>query len=399
MANKDYPLSLLGNSVEVKDHVREILEFAAREIMESEALAACNAEYGSRSEGRENRRNGYRDRLWDTRAGAIDLRVPKLRQGSYFPSFLEPRRTAEKALMAVIQEAYLQGVSTRAVDDLVRALGATGVSRSEVSRLVSEIDERVNAFLGRPLEGHYKHVWPDATYLKVRENHRVPSKAVVIAIGLNSEGKREVLGMDVGYAETEEFWTSFLRSLTDRGLRGVELVTSDAHSGLKAAIEQCLGGQWQRCRVHFMRNLLASVSKGQKGLVAATVRTAFEQPTQAQAKTQWRQIADTLRENFPRVSQLMDEAEEDVLAYMAYPPGIWSMIASTNGLERLNREVKRRCDTVQIFPNVQSVVRLVGAILMEQHDEWQVTKRQMTKESLGQPSTKSDALIARGAGG
>jgi len=399
MADKDYPLSLLGNSVEVKDHVREILEFAVQQVMEFETLSACRAEYGSRSESRENRRNGYRDRLWDTRLGAIDLRIPKLRQGSYFPSFLEPRRTAEKALMAVIQEAYLQGVSTRAVDDLVRSLGATGVSRSEVSRLVSEIDERVNAFLDRPLEGPYKHVWLDATYLKVRENHRVPSKAVVIAIGLNKDGKREVLGMDVGYAETEEFWSSFLRSLTDRGLRGVELVTSDAHSGLKAAIDQCLGGHWQRCRVHFMRNLLASVPRGQKGLVAASVRTAFEQPTQADAKARWRDVADGLRNGFPRVSELMDDAEEDALAYMAYPSGLWSMIASNNGLERLNREIKRRCDTVQIFPNTGSVVRLVGAILMEQHDEWQVTKRQMTKESLGQPSTKSDALLARGAGG
>jgi len=399
MANKDYPLSPLGNSVEMRDSVREILDFAAHQLMELETMAICRAEYGSRSESRENRRNGYRERLWDTRVGAIDLSIPRLREGSYFPSFLEPRRTSEKALMAVIQEAYLQGVSTRAVDNLVRSLGATGVSRSEVSRLVSEIDERVNAFLDRPLEGQYKHVWLDATYLKVRENHRVPSKAVVIAIGLNKDGKREILGMDVGYAETEEFWASFLRSLTDRGLRGVELVTSDAHSGLKAAIAGCLDGQWQRCRVHFMRNVLASVSKGQKGLVAATIRTAFEQPSQPEAKAQWRQIADALRGNFPRVSDLMDEAEEDVLAYMAYPSGIWPMIASTNGLERLNREVKRRCDTVQIFPNVDSVVRLVGAILMEQHDEWQVAKRQVTRESMGQPSTKSDALLARAARG
>ena len=301
--------------------------------------------------------------------------------------------------MAVIQEAYLQGVSTRAVDDLVRALGATGVSRSEVSRLCEEVDERVKAFLGRPLEGEYPHIWLDATYLKVRENHRIVSKAVVIAIGLSKEGKREVLGMSIGHAETFEFWSSFLRGLADRGLRGVQLVTSDSHSGLKKAIQHCLGGQWQRCRVHLMRNVLSSISKGQKELVAASVRTAFAQPTQAEAKTRWREVSDGLAKGFPKVSALMNEAEDDALAYMAYPSAIWPMIASNNGLERLNREIKRRCDVVQIFPNEDSVVRLVGAILMEQHDEWQVARRQASRESLGDKSTKDDAILARGAGG
>lgn len=399
MANRDYSLSQLGNSVEMKDSVREILDFAVDRIMQMEVDALCGAGYGLRDPDRENRRNGYRDRIWDTRLGAIDLKIPKLRKGSYFPSFLEPRRRAEKALMAVIQEAYLQGVSTRAVDDLVRALGATGVSKSEVSRLCCEVDEHVHAFLNRPLEGHFPHVWLDATYLKVRENFRVPSKAVVIATALSDQGKREVLGMAVGYAETDEFWSSFLRSLTDRGLRGVQLITSDAHSGLKAAIDKCLGGQWQRCRVHFMRNLLACVQRGQKELVAATVRTAFAQPTQSEAKQRWREVADGLRSSFPRVSALMDEAEEDALAFMAYPEKLWPMIASNNGIERLNREIKRRCDVVQIFPNPESVVRLVGAILMEQHDEWQVIRRQVSAAAMGKQSTKGDVFLARGKGG
>lgn len=399
MAKEEYPLSLMGGSTAMKDEVRDILEFAAERIMELEVQARCRAGFGSRTESRENSRNGYRDRLWDTRAGAIELAIPKLRRGSYFPSFLEPRKRAEKALMAVIQEAYLQGVSTRAVDDLVRALGATGVSRSEVSRLCAEVDERVQAFLGRPLEGEYPHLWLDATYVKVRENHRIVSKAVVIAIGLSKEGKREVLGMAVGHAETHEFWSSFLRSLADRGLRKVQLVTSDAHSGLRAAIEQCLGSQWQRCRVHFMRNVLSSVTKGHKELVAASVRTAFAQPTHREAKARWRDVSESLSKTFPRVSALMDEAEEDALAYMVYPMSLWPMIASNNGLERLNREIKRRCDVVQIFPNQDSVIRLVGAILMEQHDEWQVARRQASKGSLGEPSSKHDAILARGAGG
>ena len=399
MANKEYLLSPGGNSTATTDSVREILEFAVERIMQLEVQARCGAEFGVRSEHRENQRNGYRDRLWDTRLGAIDLKIPKLRQGSYFPSFLEPRRTAEKALMAVIQEAYLQGVSTRRVDDLVRALGATGVSRSEVSRLCAEVDERVKAFLDRPLEGEFPHVWFDATYLKVRQSHWIPSKAVVIAIGLSKDGKREVLGMMVGDAETEEFWTSFIRSLRDRGLRGAQLVTSDAHTGLKAAIAKCLCAQWQRCRVHLMRNILSHVQKGQKELVAASVKTAFAQPTQSEAKTRWREVADTLRKTFPKVSQLMDESEEDALAFMAFPSALWPKLASNNGLERLNREVKRRCDVVQIFPNEASVVRLVGAILMEQHDEWQVARREASMESLGNQSTKSDALLAKGAGG
>jgi len=366
--------------------------------MYTEVNEQCGALPGSRSSSRKNSRNGYRDRTWDTRAGSIELQIPRLRQGSYFPSFLEPRRTAEKALAAVVQEAYLQGVSTRAVDDLVKALGASGVSRSEVSRLCAEVDARVAEFLYRPLEGQFPYVWLDGTYLKVREGGRIVSKAAMVAIGLSTEGKREILGMKLGAGESEEFWTDFLRSLLDRGLRGVKLVTSDAHAGLKKAIAKCLSCSWQRCRVHLMRNLLAHVQKGKKDVVAATIKTAFAQPTQEEAIKQWRLVADGLKISFPKVAGLMDEAETDALAYMAHPSDLWPMLASNNGLERLNRELKRRADVVQIFPNEPSVERLMGAILMEQHDEWQVTRKQVSSKSLTGLDTKSDALLARGAG-
>lgn len=380
-----------------RDIARDMLREMAELTMESEIAMRCGAPLGQRSESRANQRNGYRDRGWDTRVGEIGLRIPRLRQGSYFPSFLEPRRTAEKALVAVIQEAYLQGVSTRAVDDLVKALGASGVSRSEVSRLCEEVDERVREFLDRPLEGEFPYVWLDGTYVKVREGGRIVSKAAILAVGLSKDGKREVLGMKFGHAESEDFWTELLRNLLDRGLRGVNLVTSDSHAGLKKAISKCIPCSWQRCRVHLMRNLLAYVPKAKKGLVAATVGTAFAQPDQAEAKAQWRRVADGLRQSFPKVAAAMDDAEADALAYMAFPEELWSRTASNNGLERLNRELKRRADVVQIFPNEQSVIRLLGAILMEQHDEWQVARKQVSAKCLTGNDTKDDALLARGA--
>ena len=386
------------DSPQGRDLVREMLFRMARLTMDAEVNEHCGALPGSRSESRKNYRNGYRDRTWDTRAGSIELQIPRLRQGSYFPSFLEPRRTAEKALAAVVQEAYLQGVSTRAVDDLVKALGASGVSRSEVSRLCSEVDARVAEFLNRPLEGQFPYVWLDGTYIKVRDGGRIVSKAAILAVGLSRDGKREVLGMKLGHAESEEFWTDFLRSLLDRGLRGVKLVTSDAHAGLKKAIAKCLSCSWQRCRVHLMRNLLAHVQKGKKDLVAATIRTTFAQPTQDEAVKQWRLVSDNLRQSFAKVAELMAEAEADALAYMAHPSDLWPMLASNNGLERLNRELKRRADVVQIFPNDPSVVRLMGAILMEQHDEWQVARKQVSAKSLTGIDTKSDAILARGRG-
>ena len=337
--------------------------------MDLDVETLCGAGYDVKSAERANSRNGYRDRLWDTRAGGIDLKIPRLRSGSYFPPFLEPRRTAEKALAAVIQEAYVQGISTRSVDELVKALGMSGISKSQVSRLCGEIDERVGAFLSRPIEGDWPYLWIDATYVKVREAGRIVSVAVIIAVGVNTDGVREVLGMAVGPSEAEPFWTSFLRSLTRRGLRGVRLVISDAHEGLKAAVAKVLKATWQRCRVHFMRNALAHAPKGQRQTVAALIRTTFAQETEADARRQWRVVADQLRERLPKLAKLMDEAEADVLAFVTFPKAHRLQIHSTNPLERLNAEIKRRTDVVGIFPNEAAITRLIGALLLEQNDE------------------------------
>ena len=297
---------------------------------------------------REVQRNGYRDRDWDTRAGRIALEIPKLRKGSYFPSFLEPRRTAEKALVAVIQEAYVHGVSTRSVDDLVKAMGAGGMSKSQVSRLCAEIDERVNAFLSRPLEGAWPYLWLDATYLKVREGGRIISKAVIIAVAVNEDGKREVLGVATGPSEAETFWTEFLRSLADRGLRGVKLVIADDHKGLRAAARRVFNATHQRCRIHWMRNALAHAPAKQRTAVAAMLKTIFAQETRAEAEAQWEIVADALREKQPKLGALMDASRDDVLAYMSFPREHWTQIASTNPLERVNREVKRRADVIGV---------------------------------------------------
>lgn len=372
------------------DLLREMIGFAAERLMALEVDVLCGAGHGARSAERLNHRNGYRDRLWETRGGAVDLRIPKLRRGSYFPFFLEPRRTAEKALIAVIQEAYVQGISTRSVDELVRAMGMTGISKSQVSRLCQEIDERVKAFLERPIEGDWPYLWLDATYIKVRKAGRIVSVAAIIAVAVNSEGRREVLGLAIGPSEAETFWSDFLRSLTRRGLRGVKLVISDAHEGLKAAAAKVLGATWQRCRVHFMRNALAHVSKGQREMVAAAIRTAFVQEDHDAAVKQWRQLADSLRPRFEKLAKLMDQAEQDVLAFMTYPKDHRTKIHSTNPLERLNKEVKRRTNVVGIFPNEPAITRLVGAILLEQNDEWAVTRRYMTLETLAQISHPED---------
>jgi transposase-like protein len=388
----------LNEGAEFRDLVYELVSQAFTDLMELEVRARTGAGLGERSEERLTSRNGYRERNYKSRVGDLTLKIPKLRQGSYFPSFMEPRRTVEKALVGVIQEAYLQGVSTRAVDDLVKALGCSGISKSEVSRLCAEVEGRVREFLERPIEGTFPYIWLDATYIKVRDGSRIVSKAAVVAIGLNEEGRREVLGMRLGHAETFEFWSEFLRSVLDRGLRGVKLVISDSHSGLKKAIEKCMGCSWQRCRVHFMRNVLARVPKGRKDMVASFIRTAFAECTAGDTRAKWEEVATQLDKPFPGVSELMREALEDVLAHRAHPEALWPQLASTNGLERLNREIKRRSDVVQIFPNESGVIRLVGAILMEQHDEWQVTRRQTARESLGLPSTKQDALLARASG-
>src|SRR5499433_576913 len=365
--------ALLEKSSDV-DLLREMIGFAAQRLMELEVGGLTGAGHGERSADRINHRNGYRDRDWETRAGTVELRIPKLRKGSYFPAFLEPRRVAEKALAAVIQEAYVQGVSTRSVDELVKAMGMTGISKSQVSRLCGEIDERVGAFLSRPIEGDWPYLWIDATYVKVRQAGRIVSVAVIIAVAVNTDGIREVLGLAVGPSEAEPFWTEFLRSLTRRGLRGVKLVVSDAHEGLKAAAAKVLSATWQRCRVHFMRNALAHVGSKQRAMVAAAIRTAFTQETQEAARKEWRAVADRLRERFPKLGALMDEAEDDVLAHLAFPKEHWPQLHSTNPLERLNGEIKRRTDVVAIFPNEAAIVRLVGAMLLEQNDEWAVQR-------------------------
>ena len=364
------------------DLVRELLAFAADRMMELEVEARTGARAGARSADRLTHRNGYRERAWETRAGRIDLAIPKLRKGSYLPSFLEPRRTAEKALTAVIQEAYVHGISTRAVDDLVKAMGGSGISKSQVSRLCEEIDERVNAFLSRPIEGAWPYLWIDATYLKVREAGRIVSLAVIIAVGVNTDGRREVLGVATGASEAEPFWKAFLRSLADRGLRGVKLVVADDHKGLRAAAAKVFSATHQRCRVHWLRNALAHVPPKQRPAAVAMLKTIFAQDTAEAAHAQWRQVADALRERFPKLAELMDGAREDVLAYMTFPREHWPQIASTNPLERLNGEIKRRADVVGIFPNDRSVIRLVGALMLEQSDEWAVTRRYMSLESL-----------------
>jgi transposase-like protein len=365
------------------DLVREMLAFAAERMMEMEIEAKTGAPVGSRSPERLNQRNGYRERAWDTRAGRIELAIPKLRKGSYFPSFLEPRRTAEKALVAVIQEAYIQGISTRSVDDLVKAMGGTGVSKSQVSRLITEIDERVNAFLNRPIEGEWPYLWIDATYLKEREGGRIVSTAVIVAVGVNTLGKREVLGVASGPSEAEVFWKGFLRSLADRGLRGVKLVISDDHKGLRSAAGKVFHATQQRCRVHWMRNALAHVGPKQRPAVVAMLKTIFAQESAEAAHKQWHHVADALRERYDKLAIMMDGSREEVLAYMAFPKEHWPQISSTNPLERVNKEIKRRADVIGIFPNTAAVIRLVGALMLEQNDEWSVSRRYMTLETIG----------------
>lgn len=362
---------------------REMIGFAAQRLMELEVGGLTGAPYGEKTADRLAQRNGYRERDWETRAGTVELRIPKLRKGSYFPGFLEPRRMAEKALTAVIQEAYIQGISTRSVDDLVKALGMSGISKSQVSRLCAEIDERVTAFLERPIEGDWPYLWIDATYVKARSEGRIVSMVVIVAVGVNSDGRREVLGMDIEPSEAETFWTGFLRKLARRGLRGVKLVVSDAHEGIKAAVSKVLTATWQRCRVHFMRNALAHAGRSGRRVVSAFIATAFAQDDAEAARQQWRRVADQLRPKVPKLATLMDDSEPDVLAYMTFPPQHRTKLHSTNPLERLNGEIKRRTEVVGIFPNEAAITRLVGAILLEQNDEWAVQRaRYMTLETI-----------------
>ena len=368
------------------DLLREMIGFTAERLMAVEVEGLTGAAHGERSPDRLTHRNGYRERSWETRAGTVGLKIPKLRKGSYFPGFLEPRRMAEKALTAVVQEAYIQGVSTRSVDDLVPAMGMSGISKSQVSRLCGEIDDKIQSFLDRPLEGDWPYLWLDATYLKVRQAGRIVSVAVTVAVAVNDQGRREVLGMAIGASEAETFWTGFLRSLTRRGLRGVKLVIADDHKGLKAAATRILGATAQRCRVHFMPNLLAHAGKQGRRVVSAFVATAFAQDDADSAAAQWRLVADQLKPKAPKLAALMDEAQHDVLAYMSFPREHRQKLHSTNPLERLNGEIKRRTNVVGIFPNEDAITRLVGAILLEQNDEWAVSRRYMTLESIAQTS-------------
>ncbi len=363
--------------------LRRTLVWLLHELMEAEVSSQIGADRYERTADRTTQRNGSRTRPWDTRLGTLELRIPKLRTGSYFPSFLEPRRRAEQALVAVVAEAYVQGVSTRKVEALVQTLGIAGISKSEVSRLCASLDTQVDAFRSRRLDADYPYVWLDARYEKVREDHRVQSMAVVIAYGVRADGVREVLGVDVTSGEHVVFWRAFLQSLVARGVRGVRLVVSDAHPGLKQAIgEVFVGTAWQRCRVHFMRNVLARVPKQAQAMVAATVRTIFEQAVRDRARAQLGKVIDALADRFPAVVELLIEAEDEVFTFYDFPAEHRRQMYSTNPLERLNKELKRRSAVVGIFPNRAAAIRLLGAVLMEQHEEWLVGRRYFSETSM-----------------
>jgi putative transposase len=386
------------------DVLRDMVRVMAEILMASEVDALCGACHGERSPERVNYRNGFRSRRWDTRVGSIDLRIPKLRKGTYFPEQLvEPRRRSEKALLNVIAESYVLGVSTRKVDRLVRQMGIEGISKSQVSEIAKQLDEIVSDFRNRPLSGRtYPFVWLDALSIKTREGGRVVNVVVVVATSTSSEGFREIIGVDVFTSETEAAWLDFLRSLVDRGLSGVELVISDAHPGLVSAIElTCPGASWQRCRTHFMTNLLAKVPKSAQAFVATLVRTIFLQPD---ADAVWKRlwvVVEQLESRFPEAAEMLENAAHDILAFASFPSDVWTKIWSNNPQERLNKEIRRRTDVVGIFPNRASIIRLVGALLCEQTDEWAITKRYMSLGSLAttksrqpsfKPPTRKEAL-------
>jgi putative transposase len=367
---------------EHRDLVRESVAWLCRELMEAEVADQIGAELGEVAPGRVTHRNGYRPRLWDTRAGGIELAIPKLRQGSYFPSFLEPRRRSEQALVAVVQEAYVNGVSTRKVDRLVEQLGIAGMSKDQVSRLCRGLDEQVKAFRERRLEGRYPYLWLDGKVERVRDRGGVRHKCLVIAYAVHETGRREVIGIDVGEAETEAFWLEFLRSLRARGLDGVRLCVSDSHGGLKHAIARTLDCPWQRCTVHFLRNMLGHCQKAQQPMIAAAIRSVFAASSGAEARERLGEVVARLEPIAPKIAGLLLDAEPELLAFYQLPREHWTKLRSTNPLERVNREIARRTDVVGIFPNDQALIRLAGSLLVEQNDEWLVARRYLSERSL-----------------
>jgi putative transposase len=368
---------------EHSDFLREAVKLVARELMEAEISTEIGATRGEISDQRTTHRNGYRPRDWETRVGEIELAVPRKRDGaSYFPSFLEPRRPCEQAITSVVMEAYINGVSTRKVDRLVEELGISGMSKDRVSRLCRDLDERVSGFRNRPLEGTYPYLWLDAKHLKVRDRGSVRSKALVVAYAVHETGRREVVGIDLGETETEAFWVEFLRELRSRGLDGVQLAISDHHEGLKSAIARILDCPWQRCSVHFVRNMHGHCRRSDRGLVSAALREIFDAESLEAAKSRLGDVLERFRDPLPKIAELLEAAEEDLLAFYRFPRSHWSKLRSTNPLERLNKEIGRRSDVVGIFPNDASAIRLVGALLIEQNDEWLICRRYLSEESL-----------------
>jgi len=365
------------------DFLREAVAMVAAQLMEAEIGAEIGASRGERSPARATHRNGYRERLWETRVGEIELAVPRKRSGeAYFPSFLEPRRPCEQAIVSVVMEAYVNGISTRKVDRLVEQLGISSMSKDRVSALCRELDERVEAFRSRPLEGAFPYLWLDAKHLKVRDRGSVRSKALVIAYAVHETGRREVIGIEIGETETEAFWVQFLRDLVARGLAGVRLAISDEHQGLKAAIARVLACPWQRCTVHFVRNMHGHCRRDERGLVSAALREIFDAPDAEAARERFGAVLERFQPTVPKVAELLEEAEEDLLAFYRFPQAHWPKLRSTNPLERVNREIGRRSDVVGIFPNDASAIRLAGAMLIEQNDEWLVARRYLSAESI-----------------
>ena len=383
---------------ELTEKIRTSLTWVLQQLIEAELSATIGASPHERSESRTALRNGHRPKLVTTQAGDLELKIPKLREGSFFPSLLERRRRIDRALYAVVMEAYVHGVSTRKVDDLVQALGASsGISKSEVSRICAELDKDLEAFRTRRLDGEFPYVFADATYVKARVNGRVVSRAVVVATGVRSDGNREVLGIEVGDSEDGAFWTAFLRSLRARGLSGVKLVISDHHLGLMAAIAAVfVGASWQRCRVHFMRNVLSKVPKASAEMVAAAIRTIFAQPDHEHVRRQFDEVTAMLEPKFPEVAAMLASAKEDLLSFCGFPVAHWKKIWSTNPLERLNGEIKRRTNVVGIFPNDSAVLRLVTAVVVETHDEWQVAERRyLSEESMAKIADRDNTEPTR----